>query len=123
MRFLNKHYRANPQDVVSKLLDASSRPSEGDWHIAPGFGTRFGGIDIIPNNLAKTLEAMPGETPVLHWGKRFCALLEEQSGCGWLTTGVARSLFGLRHSSTVRCGTLSVGMRTGPSRPWTRDVQ
>ena len=93
MRFLNKHYRANPQDVVDGLLDASGRPPEGDWHIAPGFGTRFGGIDIIPNNLAKTLAAMSGETPVLHWGMRFSALLEEQSGCGWLTTGVAAAAF------------------------------
>ncbi len=93
MRFLNKHYRDDPQYVVKKLINSSNRPQEGDWHIAPGFGTRFSGIDTIPAVLAKTLAGMPGETPVLQWGSRLAVLLEEQSGCGWLTTGVAAAVF------------------------------
>ena len=93
MRFLNKHYRNDPEDVISALLESSNPPKEGDWHITPGFGTRFSGIDAIPSKLAKTLSDIPSETPVLAWGTRFAALLEDQAGCGWLTTGVAAAVF------------------------------
>lgn len=93
MRFLNKHYRRDPRDAVSALLEGSSPPQEGDWHVTPGFGTRFGGIDAIPAKLAKALSRIGGETPVLDWGNRFAALLEDQAGCGWLTTGVAAAAF------------------------------
>lgn len=93
MRFLNKHYRKNPQEVINTLLETASRPQEGDWHITPGFGSRFGGIDVIPTRLAEALAGYPGDTPALDWGIRFAALLEEQAGCGWLTTGVAAAVF------------------------------
>lgn len=93
MRFLNKHYRKDPQDVIDTLLENSNPPQEGDWHVTPGFGSRFGGIDIIPARLAETLSGISGETPVLDWGNRFTTLLADRAGCGWLTTGVAAAAF------------------------------
>ena len=93
MRFLNKNYHKDPENVIGTLLKNTERPAEGDWHIAPGFGTRFGGIDNIHKTLAKRLTATYGKVPVLEWGTRFSALLEARLGCGWLATGIAAAVF------------------------------
>lgn len=92
MRFLNKHYRKDPQDVVRHLLESSRRPDEGDWHIAPGFGTRFGGLDLISRRLAAKIVHMPGSGGVTLWAGDLARLLEESAHCSWLSTGLAAAV-------------------------------
>lgn len=89
MRFLNKHYRNEPRQVAHDLIANSSEPDEGDWHIAPGFGTLYNSVDIMSTKLASYLSQLPGSGSMLTWGVEFAQQLEDKRGCGWLSTGVA----------------------------------
>lgn len=93
MRFLNKSARKEPGSVAGDLLAAGTPPDEGDWHIAPGFGTRFGDIDLLPDRLARTIAQMPGTGTIIKWSIEFADVLKEEAGCGWLATGVAAAVF------------------------------
>jgi citrate synthase len=89
MRFLNKHATKSAKDVAHNLIMNSQRPNDGDWHIAPGFGSRFDSVDLIATRLARTLFELPGSGKVIEWGIDFAEHLEHECGCAWLNTGVA----------------------------------
>jgi citrate synthase len=91
MRFLIKQAGKDPERVASELLH-NAPPSEGDWHIAPGFGSRFSGIDTVPQKIASVLKSMPGSGKALHWGWEFVDVLKAH-GLGWLMPGVAAGVF------------------------------
>jgi len=96
MRFLRKHSKKQPDQVVAEIMNQQTQPDEGDWHIAPGFGNRFGGIDAISQKIADQLVASPGSGPILAWGSAFADAIKNY-GMGWLTTGiVAATLADLR---------------------------
>lgn len=88
MRFLRKRLSDDPQRVAEELLTAEQPPTEGDWHIAPGFGSRFGGIDIMPGKIATQLAQLPGSGQALAWGHTFARALHPRN-MSWLITGVA----------------------------------
>ncbi len=92
MRFLRKQRRADPQQVVETLFAESTPPEEGDWHIVPGFGSRFGGIDIQQNTNASHLTSLEGSGVLLQWGYAFASALEPHQ-MGWLATGLAAATF------------------------------
>lgn len=87
MRFLADNLSLHPEETAAACL-LPQRPLEGDFHPAPGFGSRFGGIDPLPAQLADILCEMPGCGKNLRWGKDFAALLRPQA-MGWLSTGIA----------------------------------
>lgn len=91
MSFLRKHLRKSPYEVAEKLISNSHVPAKGDWHVAPGFGCRFNGIDPMPAKIAKHLLVLKGAGEVLQWGDLFAdALISHHQG--WLTTGVAAAV-------------------------------
>lgn len=92
MQFLNKNCRMEPMEVVNNLIDSTPQPAEGDWHIAPGFGTRFGGLDLISKRLAITIARMPGCGKILKWSTDYANLLEEKTRCSWLSTGLTAAV-------------------------------
>lgn len=94
MRFLRKHRKADPVQTAESLLVelADMRPEQGDWHIAPGFGSRFGGVDLTPSKLAETLVECPGNSALLDWGCAFSSALNKE-GMGWLSVGLAAAVF------------------------------
>ena len=92
MTFLMENRKKKADQVAHELISALERPAEGDWHIAPGFGSRFGGIDIVPERIASLLMTLPGKGPILDWANAFVKPLHEHS-LGWLTTGVAAAVF------------------------------
>ena len=92
MRFLRKNRRKSPIDVLKKLLATASPPNEGDWHIAPGFGSHYNGIDPLPKQFAQQLLTLNGAGESLKWGVYFSHKLEPH-GMGWLTTGLAAAIF------------------------------
>ena len=92
MRFFLAHNQMEPRAVAAELLRQTQPPSEGDWHLAPGFGSRFGGIDPLPGQLAAYLSQLPGAGPALLWGSGFAAALASQAQ-GWLSPGVAAAVF------------------------------
>ncbi len=93
MRFLRKHKNIDPTSQAKILIENSTAPkNEGDWHITPGFGRRYGDIDLLPQRIVKQLIELPGESPCLEWGNAFANELGA-SKLGWLTTGVAAAAF------------------------------
>ncbi len=91
IRFIRRHQHAEAAVVAKKLL-ASRENSEGDCHIAPGFGSRFGEIDPVPQQMAALLYELSGRGKALQWGRDFAHSLIKE-GMGWLATGVAASVF------------------------------
>jgi citrate synthase len=92
MKFLRENRNKPPSQVAQDLLAHEERPTEGDWHIAPGFGSRFGGVDIVPEHIASLLVSLPGKGDTLQWANDFVAQLRPQS-LGWLYTGLAAAGF------------------------------
>lgn len=88
MRFLNKNQRKSPTAVVRSLAHHTA-PQEGDDHIVPGFGSRFGDVDLMAGKLAAYLAELPGAGPALAWGMAFSECLQKEHNYGWLSTGVA----------------------------------
>jgi len=91
MRFLRKHSKKDASAVAQELL-AVEKPDEGDWPIAPGFGSRYAGIDQLPNSIAEQLVKMPSAGKCLQWGQAFASALEADQ-MGWLFPGVAAAVF------------------------------
>ncbi len=92
MRFFSKRVKDAPQKVAEDLLQKAAPPEEGDWHIAPGFGVRFGGIDPMPRKIAKKIAELPGGGEAMKWAGAFVDALEPY-GIGWLSTGVCAAVF------------------------------
>lgn len=88
MRFLRQHAKKPAEQAVELLLEKSTRPDEGDWHIAPGFGSRYGGIDIMQSKAAGSLADLNEHWKILRWGCEFSSLLSPYH-MGWLATGLA----------------------------------
>jgi citrate synthase len=88
MRFLRLHRRKPPEQVAGRLLENQTPPSQGDVRVAPGFGTRFGGVDPMPTRIAARLAALPAAGTALNWGCAFAKALEPTRQ-GWLVSGVA----------------------------------
>lgn len=91
MRFLKNSQSKKPEamlDAQSKLVNDFSN---GDLRIAPGFGSYYGGIDPLANQLALML-CDESTTKTLDWGVEFSRLLENRNQ-GWLMPGVAAAAF------------------------------
>jgi citrate synthase len=93
IRFLRKNIKNSPIDVAGQLESGQGhKTSDGDEHIAPGFGSRYGGIDPMPQKIARSLLKLPGNTDTIKWGQKFVETLKELK-MGWLTSGVAAAAF------------------------------
>jgi len=92
MNFLRKQRKHDPVQLAHELIANSMQPAEGDWHIAPGFGSRFGGVDPLPSQIANHLSGLPGKHETLLWGCAFADTLNEQS-LGWLAPAIAAAVF------------------------------
>lgn len=90
IRFLRKHAGDLPNEIALALL-APNRPENGDFHLAPGFGSRFGGIDPMPKKVADILAAHHPSGPTLQWGKVFAETIRPDN-MGWLSTGVVAAV-------------------------------
>lgn len=91
MRFLAANLDRSPAETALECL-ATPRPGDGDFHPAPGFGSRFGGIDPMPRKIASLLGVLPQTGRALTWGERFAEILSTH-GMGWLVPGLAAAAF------------------------------
>ena len=92
MDWLRRQRKHDPLQVAHELISGGTPPLEGDWHIAPGFGSRFGGVDPMAANIANHLVGLPGKHETLLWGCTFADALNEHS-LGWLTPAIAAAVF------------------------------
>lgn len=90
IRFFRKNSGNIPDEIATALL-AKNRPDEGDFHLVPGFGSRFGGVDPLPKKVANILAAHNGAGRALHWGEIFAETLKPHN-MGWLSTGVVAAV-------------------------------
>ncbi|MEW5786997.1 MAG: citrate synthase [Pseudomonadota bacterium] len=95
---------ANLARPPAETWQSADPSAPGDRRAAPGFGSRFGGIDPMAARLAGHLAAMPGAGPHLAWGQAAAAGLNPL-GMGWLYPGVAAAaLLDLGFSRTQGAG-------------------
>lgn len=92
MAFLRKQRNNDPVQLAHRLFEGGSPPDEGDWHIVPGFGSRFGGVDPVAKGVADHLASLPGSHDTLRWGCRFADALNGYS-LGWLAPAIAAAVF------------------------------
>jgi citrate synthase len=92
MRFLEKHLGHEPGPIAEKLLARSERSVEGDWHIAPGFGSRFGSVEPLSQDIAGALLALTSTGGALAWGDAFVKEITPH-GLGWLGAGICAAVF------------------------------
>jgi citrate synthase len=92
MLFIRKNLKKDPTILAAELLESLSVQDEGDFHIVPGFGTRFGEIDPVPQKAFFILKETDGDLPILEWCGKFTKKLSMQN-IGILTTGLAAAVF------------------------------
>ena len=90
MRFLRKNKSQSPKQCMQTLM-ASIDQSDGDRYIAPGFGSHYGGIDVMTNMIAHELMTLPASGEALKWGYEFAQALNRHQ-MGWLATGLAAAV-------------------------------
>lgn len=90
MKYLRRNRDNDPRALAQKLL-GEPRASSGDCHLIPGVGSRFGGIDPIPRQLAALIAKMEARGETFRWGSQF---VEEVTphGLGWLSTGLTAAV-------------------------------
>jgi citrate synthase len=93
MRFLRAASRKPAESVAQELLAQNPRPVDGEWHIAPGFGTVYCGRDPVASQTATILHEQRAADRLLKWGQEFSRCLHEH-GAGWLMPGVAAAVLG-----------------------------
>lgn len=87
MQWLKEHRKKDAQSIAQQLIGELNTEVEGDQHIAPGFGSRFGDIDLIPQQVLQQLITIAEDKDYLKWADAFSqALAPQQMGC--LVTGV-----------------------------------
>ncbi len=87
MRFIRKNRKSSPADLLAALPGVTADPVNGDRWFGAGFGSRFGGIDPLPNRIADFLITREGSGEHLRWGGSAATLLKVHN-MGWLTAGV-----------------------------------
>jgi citrate synthase len=92
MRFLKKQQETAPQKVAESLLQKWTPPEKGDRRIAPGFGSRFNGIEPLSQAIAKRLKRLAGCGSFFQWGDAFSCLIVPR-GMGWLSPGICAAVF------------------------------
>jgi citrate synthase len=92
MDWLRKQRKHDPGRLAQELIANGTPPEEGDWHVVPGFGSRFGGVDPMPAKVANHLSGLPGKHETLSWGCKFANALNGHS-LGWLAPAVAAAVF------------------------------
>lgn len=91
MDFINSSLGSAPEIVARGLLKDDRRPDEGDWQVAPGFGSYYGDIDPFQRKIAAHLAALPGSGDALQWSTAFANEISVDN-LGWLPTGVAAAV-------------------------------
>lgn len=91
MRFLRKNQQGEAGQLAAELLRSVERPDEGDWHVAPGFGSRYGSIDPLPQEIAAECVRLPASGRALAWGQAFAEAIRSE-GLGWVATGVVAAV-------------------------------
>ncbi|MFK5986988.1 MAG: citrate synthase [Pseudomonadota bacterium] len=92
INFLAENKAKNPNQLAKKLLIQNRPKKSGDWHIAPGFGSYYGGINIMASELANYLLQLPEVGESFKWADSFVSSIQETKPLGWLHTGIVAAI-------------------------------
>jgi len=96
MGFLQENVNLSATAVADKLIaDLPNSPSQGEFHLCPGFGNQYGSIDEFTVDLAEQIyESLSDITACqyLIWAKEFSLVLQTHN-MGCLKTGLAAAVF------------------------------
>lgn len=92
MNFISTNHGCLAPELAHRLLKDQYPPEFGDWQIAPGFGSHFNDIAIMPQKFADHWIGLSGKWKYLEWGDSFARALNEYD-CGWLITGLVAAAF------------------------------
>lgn len=88
MRFLRKSCKSDPEAAAQLALVQMNE----DAQPCPGFGSHYGGVDLLTTGLAMRLLSLPGAGDVLRWASKFADYLAP-ANMGWFSTGLAAAVF------------------------------
>lgn len=91
IRWLRKNAKQDPSELAGQLVGELPQKAQGDIHIAPGFGSRYGGVDKMTVSIARHLLALPGAGEVMQWADEFSQALAAHH-MGWLATGLTAAV-------------------------------
>jgi len=90
-----QHNITKPVAEVAKHLIADMKDNklEGEFHLCPGFGNNYGGIDEYTNDVAQQITIdLKSDFSFMHWANDFSLYLAPYH-MGWLKTGLAAAVF------------------------------
>jgi len=99
MKFIRRACKKPAHEVAAQLFvgaaEAGDDVSVLDFSVAtPGFGQRFGGVEVYLDTLASMLDRHHGaDNPCLHWGVEFARALQPHRA-GWLVSGLVAAVLG-----------------------------
>lgn len=88
MRFLRKHRKKPVKDVIESLV---KEKISSENLLTPGFGSKFGSIEILPQKFVEQILQLPGDHQTLIWANEFCIKVNALN-IGWLPTGLAAAV-------------------------------
>lgn len=94
MRFLQENVKQPASIIAEKQLKANHKPDEGDWVVAPGFGSDFQGQSpFLLAVVTKFLQSSPQEGH-LAWSQQFVEHLSssQPNSLGWRLAGIVAAV-------------------------------
>ena len=88
MRFLRKNRNIPVNEVIDLLLKEKINDEK---LLTPGFGSKFGSIEILPQKFVNQILQLPGDHHTLTWANEFCKKMNVFN-IGWLPTGLAAAV-------------------------------
>ncbi|MCW8879658.1 MAG: hypothetical protein OQJ89_11815 [Kangiellaceae bacterium] len=103
-KFISQNVERSHKDVARELESKLDMELEGDFRIASGIGSVFGGHDLISHNLAKTLLELPQCGKAINWVNNLIMSINNER-VGWLPSGLtAATLCDLKFGAREAAG-------------------
>ena len=103
-KFINQNMERPYDDVAQELERKLHQQPEGDFRVASGIGSVFGGRDLISKKLAESLLKLPQCGKAINWVNDLIECLNNES-VGWLPSGLtAATLSDLKFGAREAAG-------------------
>jgi len=92
MRFLKKSFTLDPKEAAKNCITSTPDDQEGDWIIAPGFGTDYRGQSPLLIEVKDKLLQRSPDDGYLAWVSKFVDYLPADRNCGWRLAGLVAAV-------------------------------
>lgn len=103
-KFITQNMERSPIEVARELENKLDMQTEGDFRLASGIGSVFGGHDLISTKLSKTLLQLPQCGKAINWVNDLIEKVNSEK-VGWLPSGLtAATLCDLKFGAREAAG-------------------